>query len=125
MSRNTWTLEILLDFWFGLSNPVSYLKLMPQIFLACPHRYSSIAELEDQVAEFIFTNKKRFHDYSIKDLVKSIIAINGSFAGSPAFIAYRILNIFPKFIFSRQASLFYITRVFYNLVWPQLGNSWP
>lgn len=72
---------------------------MTQLFLACPHRCLAVEDMETMIANYIVTETLQIQsDFldTIKDLARSTLAINGSFAGSPALSAYRILNIYPQ-----------------------------
>lgn len=70
-----------------------------QIFFGCPHRCASTQDMEDQVANLLFANKNPRPVGATgitKELGRSIIEINGSFAVSNMPSQLSIVNVYSE-----------------------------
>lgn len=70
-----------------------------QIFFACPHRCTSTRDMEDQVANLLFAKEKPRPVGAvrmIRELGRSIIETNGSFAASCIPTLPSIINVYSE-----------------------------
>ncbi|KAG9230837.1 ankyrin repeat-containing domain protein [Amylocarpus encephaloides] len=68
------------------------------IFLACPHRYKRIQNLEEDVAQLLFIDKtRRHHGLSLgRQLARSVADINSAFLDTKLFLQARIFNVYSQ-----------------------------